>query len=276
METASAQPVTVKVTGHVVQWQDNTGLIGPYIPPMQPVTATYTYDTVEPMGPNNQYNPSPTQTSIVVNIGAFTFETGSTSQFGIQVFPGVPNSAAGVLAISGFNNPPLPDGIPVDLISIGFQDPSGQWPTSATPPGGAPNITDFTNCQITVSGPFNQNYYQIVAQIDSVALVPPAIAISPTGGDFLSQQHFDAAVWLPTTGAPIATMQASVAGAPLALNFPGTCQLAPANSAARPALLCPGADVALAGLEGITQIDWQVTLTDGSSLTQSVQWNLVR
>ena len=71
-------------------------------------------------------------------------------------------------------------------------------------------------------------------------------------------------------------MQASVAGTPLALNYPGTCQLAPANNAARPALLCPGADAALVSLQGVTQIDWQVTLTDGSLLTQSVQWNLIR
>jgi hypothetical protein len=144
----------------------------------------------------------------------------------------------------GYGNPPLANGLPVDLISISFTDPSGQWLTSTAPPDGAPAITDFSRSQLTVSGPFNQNYYQVV-QVDSATLVPPAIEVSPTAGSFLPQQHFDAAVWLPTTGAPVSTMQASVAGTPVALSYPGTCQLAPANSAARPALLCPSADAAL-------------------------------
>jgi hypothetical protein len=77
-------------------------------------------------------------------------------------------------------------------------------------------------------------------------------------------------------GASVATMQASVGGNPLALNYPGTCQLPAPTSSGRAALLCPGADAALVSLQGITQIDWQVTLTDGSSFTQSVQWNLIR
>jgi hypothetical protein len=93
---------------------------------------------------------------------------------------------------------------------------------------------------------------------------------------FIRAQHFDAAVLLPTSGPQVATMQASVGGVLLALNYPGTCQLAAPTTSGRTALLCPGADTALLSLQGVTQIDWQVTLTDGSSLSQSVQWNLIR
>jgi hypothetical protein len=104
----------------------------------------------------------------------------------------------------------------------------------------------------------------------------PAIEVSPSAGSFLPQQHFDAAVLLPLGGAAVvATMQASVGGTALALNYPGTCQLATPFNSGRAALLCPGADAALTSLQGITQIDWLVTLSDGSSYTQSVQWNLV-
>jgi hypothetical protein len=227
-------------------------------------------------GDNNHYAPPATQTNIVVNIGPFTFQTGSTSQFYVTVTPPGSKGIEGILAIDAINNPPLANGSPVDHISIDFMDTTGQWPTSAAPPAGAPSLGSFADSQISVEGPVNQNYYQIVVQVDSVALVPPAIEVSPTAGSFLPQQHFDAAVWLPTTGAPVATMQASAAGTPLALNYPGTCQLAPPNSAARPALICPAADAALTSLQGLTQIDWQVTLTDGSSFTQSVQWNLTR
>lgn len=87
---------------------------------------------------------------------------------------------------------------------------------------------------------------------------------------------FDVVVLLPLFGAPVATMQASVAGQPLALNYPGTCQLATPTSSGRAALLCPGADAALVSLQGITQVDCLVTLSDGSSFTQSVQWKLLR
>src|SRR5262249_11704344 len=160
-------------------------------------------------------------------------------------------------------------------IRVDFYDLTGQWPTSDDPPDGAPMLASFEASQISVMGPPNENYYFISIAIDSVALLAGSAEVSPAAGTFLPQQHFDAAVLLPATSAPIATMQASVAGTPVALSYPGTCQLAPANTTGRPALLCPGADTALTSLQGVTQIDWLVTLTDGSLLTQSVQWNLI-
>jgi len=41
-------------------------------------------------------------------------------------------------------------------------------------------------------------------------------------------------------------------------------------------LVGPGADAVLAAYQGFTQVDWLVTLTDGSTFTQSVQWNSIR
>jgi hypothetical protein len=275
--TVSAHPVTVRVTGHVTQLTDYSGQISPYIALSQPVTVVYTYDTVEPVDPqsSNQYNPPGTQTSIVASIGPFTFQTGSSSQFHVWVSH-QGKGGDGQLSIDAYsNNPPLSNGIAVNDIRIDFIDPSGQWPTSADPPDGAPSLASFAESQISVTGPPDANYYSIIVQVDSVALLGAA-EVSPSAGTFLPQQHFDAAVLLPAASAPVATMQASVAGTPLPLNYPGTCQLAPTNNAARPALLCPGADAALTSLQGVTQIDWQVTLTDGSLLTNSVQWNLIR
>lgn len=277
--TLAAQPISVQITGHVVQWQDNTGLLGPYLPLPLPVTATYTYDPSGPtgfLGPG-QYSLSASSASIVVNMGPFTFRTGPASRMEAQVTQGVPGNTWGMAAFQGYQNPFLPNGVDVDFIGISFLDPTGQWPPSALLPDGAPNLTSYANSQILVSGPFTTTgYFQITTQIDSVQLLPPAIEVSPLTGSFIPQQHFDAAVLLPLGGAPVATMQASVGGNPLALNYPGTCQLATPSSSGRAALLCPGADAALISLQGLTQIDWQVTLADGSSFTQSVQWNLIR
>jgi hypothetical protein len=162
-------------------------------------------------------------------------------------------------------------------MSIDFMDSMGQWPTSGTLPTGAPDLTSFADSYITVSGPWTTSgYYQISARIDSVELLPPAIEVSPSAGSFFPQQHFDAAILLPLGGASVATAQASVGGTALTLNYPGTCQLAPSTNSGRRAVICPGADAALTSLQGITQVDWQVTLTDGSSFAQSVQWNLIR
>jgi len=180
------------------------------------------------------------------------------------------------LGLFGHSNPPLSNGVAVSAINVVFMDESGQWPTSGLLPTGAPALPSFANSTITLEGPqTSTGYFSVQIQIDSVQLLPPAIVVSPPAGNFFPQQHFDASVLLPLGGAPIATLQASVGGTSLALNYPGTCQLGTPPSSGPAWLLCPGADAALTSLQGITQIDWLVTLTDGSSYTQSVQWNLI-
>jgi hypothetical protein len=276
--TLAAQPISVQVTGHIVQWQDNTGLIGPNLPLSLPVTATYTYDPsgpITPVGPGQDSLPA-SSTSIAVTMGQLTFQTGPASRMEAQITQGVPGSTWGMVLLQGYQNPALPNGVDVDFIGINFMDPTGQWPTSSELPASVPNLTSYASSQIVISGPNTATgYFQITAQIDSVQLLPPAVEVSPQAGSFIPQQHFDAVVLLPLGRAPVATMQASVGGSPLALNYPGTCQLTTPTSSGRSALLCQVADAALVSLQGVTQIDWQVTLADGSSFTQSVQWNLI-
>jgi hypothetical protein len=277
--TLAAQPITVQVNGHLTGWQDNSGLLGPYLPPLLPVTATYTYDPSGPAIPisANQYSLSPSSASIVINAGPFTFQTGPGSTLQARINQGVPGGNWGEVTFQGFQNPPLPNGVNVSFVGITFLDPTSQWPTSGFLPTGAPNMTDFTDSQMQISGTGPGNaFFQIIMQIDSAQLLPPQIEVSPATGSFVPQQHFDAAVLLPLGGAPVATMQANINGNPLPLSYPGTCQLAAPTSSGRAALVCPGADAALASFQGITQIDWLVTLSDGSAFTQSVQWNLIR
>ena len=103
----------------------------------------------------------------------------------------------------------------------------------------------------------------------------PSLSISPASSVFGAQQNFDAYVLL-SSQIGITSMQASVGGTAIALNYPGTCQLAAANSVGRTALVCPNASAVLAGLgAGVTQVDWQVVLADGSTVQQSVLWSLI-
>jgi hypothetical protein len=278
MGTAAAQPISVKITGHIVQLQDDTGLLSPYLPPTTPITTTYTYDPSAPIIQTGygQYTLPSSSASIVVNTGPFTFQTGQATRLQALVNPGTPGSASGSFSLQGYQNPPLANGLQVAFIGISLMDPTGQWPTSTALPVGAPGMTNFVYSQVIISGGGTGTSYQITTEIDSVELLPPAIEVSPATGSFVPQQHFDAAILLPIGSAPVANMTASIAGVPLTFNYPGTCQLGAPTSSGRSALVCPGADSALLSFQGITQIDWQVTLTDGSSFTQSVQWNLIR
>jgi hypothetical protein len=143
-------------------------------------------------------------------------------------------------------------------------------------PTGAPTLQQLNFSSSHVEGYFNGGSWDFDAQIDSVQFVPPAIEVIPATGDILPQQHFDAALLLPF-GAQIATMQASVGGNAMPLSYPGTCQLVAPNSAWRAAILCPNVQFVLPPAGGATRpltILWQVGLTDGTQLSQTVQWTV--
>ena len=107
------------------------------------------------------------------------------------------------------------------------------------------------------------------------ATLAPSLTISPASSSFVAQQNFDAVVLL-SSQIGVTSMQASVGGTPIALSYPGTCQLTAPNSAGRTGLICPNASAVLAALgAGATQVDWQVVLADGSTVQQSIIWNLV-
>jgi hypothetical protein len=92
---------------------------------------------------------------------------------------------------------------------------------------------------------------------------------SRTSGSFLQTQHFDAAL-LVAQGKQIASMQATVNGAPTGLGYPGACSLAPPNTQLRPAILCPSVTSQLQS--GPNHVQWQIQLTDGTQVTNSVDW----
>jgi hypothetical protein len=270
---ASANPITVKLTGHVTYVQDS-GYLGGLVVLGQPVTATYTYDTstpdVDSFPTSGWYNPTPAQgTSARIVIGATTFETAATSVYEARVITGPPASFS---LWSQFNQP-LPNGTSVDVISFDFGNYSGGSSASDALPAGAPDLQLYTSRTMRVRGaPWGA--MEVRVGIDTAELVPPAIEVFPATGSFLSQQHFDGAVLLPS-GAQVASMQASVGGNPVSLNYPGSCQLLTPNLAGRPALLCPNAQAVLASSSGTTRIDWQVTLNDGTVYTTFVDWNLI-
>jgi hypothetical protein len=278
---AVANVITVKVTAHVVGWSDSYGTLGGQINVGQVITGTYTYDTGTPVQSQipAQYLPTSPPANITISAGAFTFQSLSTSQFQISVVPGKGTSSPGMLRIESWNNKPL-TGVPypdVNDIQFTFMDPSGQWPTSSALPTGAPTLQNLSasQSQILISG----TYFNVQAQIDSVALSPLTLEVSPASGSFAAGQHFDIALLLPA-GTQVASMLGTVSGNPTPqFNYPGPgpCVLGPQNSAGRPVILCPNGNAFLATLgSGVSRVNFQVTLVDGTILYQNVAWNLVQ
>ena len=279
VESASASIVTVKVTAHVKSWVDSTGIFAGQISAGQAVTATYTYDTSTPIMTTGNgydwYQASSPPTTVSVSTGAFTFQTEPGTRLQMVVQPSTSAGQPSSFGIVSQVGQPLASGTPVGPIQFNFLDFSGQWPASLALPTGAPAIQNLSSSVITIQ--VGTSSTQLTAQVDSVALVPPSLEVSPGTGSFVSQQHFDFALLLPA-GTQIASAQVTVHGNPHSLYpGPGPCQLAPPNSADRPAILCLSGDSLLASLgPGPTQITWQVVLSDGTTVTQNVVWTLIQ
>ena len=269
VNVASADVVTVSLTGHVTRVNDPTSPIQVG----QAVTATYSYDTLTLLAADGNYYPSSPPASVSVSTGGQTYQfQGSANRYILTVSP--PSPPLNPAYFSYFATAPFDGSGPTPgTIGISFGDSSGQWLVGTALPTTAPPISPFSpNGQINVSPSGGGSGFS--AQVDSATLVP-SLTISPATSNFLTQQNFDAVVLL-SSQIGITSMQASVGSTQIPLSYPGTCQLAAANNAGRTALVCPNVSAVLATLGGgPVTINWQVTLSDGSVVQQSVIWSLV-
>lgn len=264
INVASADVVTVSVAAHVTSINDSSLPLALG----QAVTATYSYDTLTSPVSNGTYQPVAPPATISVSAGGQTWQSQSNWTYQVTVSPN-----------GGFQQPAFdysaryaPSAGAPQSIDIFFDD--SVWPTSTALPTDVPPASfGLSYGQISVIPPNGSGGF--VAQVDTVTLLP-SLTISPASSNFLAQQNFDAVVLL-SSQISITSMQASVAGTPISLSYPGTCQLAPANNAGRTALVCPNASAVLATLGGgSVTIAWQVVLGDGSTIQQSVIWSLVQ
>ena len=258
---ASADVVTVTLTGTVSRVNDPSS----NVQVGAPATATYSYDTFAPSSSPGFYAPAAPPASISVTVAGQTYQSQSNWVYVLNVNPSTSGSNGSSLdyyaadPANGQNS-----------LLIGISNNLGSWPASAAIPATAPPIGLGSTGSINVM-PGSAGFS---IEITSATLAP-SLTISPASSSFVAQQNFDAVVLL-SSQIGVTSMQASVGGAPIALSYPGTCQLTAPNSAGRTALICPNASAVLAALgAGATQVDWQVVLADGSTVQQSIIWNLV-
>ena len=270
LNVASADVITVAFTGQV-GWAGSAAAvtIG------QPITATYSYDTLTPASGAGTYVPVSPPANISLTVGGQTYQSQNDWTYQITIVPGseatgLPGSMTGSF---NYTATPPASSTSAPSLNLSFRDYSDQWPTSTALLTTAPPVMTYpSGGEINVILPNSAASFGVVLTSSTLA---PALTISPASSSFISQQNFDA-VLLLSAQYSVTSAQASVNGTNIGFAYPGNCQLAAANSALRTALICPNASTVLAGLSGspIT-IDWLVTFADGSTAQQSVIWNLV-
>src|SRR5262249_2509683 len=137
-------------------------------------------------------------------------------------------------------NLPLANGAHVDWIFLEYRG-RGNITESTALANAAPDLTNYWTRNVVLGGSSGGTTFSVRANIEAAELiVAQAVDISPAAGDFVSGQHFDAALLLPR-GSVVSFARASANGNGLGLQYPGSCQLLPPNSAGKPGILCPGA-----------------------------------
>ena len=274
--SASAEPVRVKLTARISELSDPGQALHGRLVLGQRVTGVYVYNTntpnQSPFPGTGQYLPFAGEARVRFVTGSLVFESAQPTQgILIGVFPQSPQSD-GQFFVDSSDNKPLADGTIVTDIHVNFRG-TGNLTQSEALPAVAPELASYFTRDVMLSGFGAGNSFFVRAQIEAAELVvAPAIEVSPASGDFVQGQHFDAALVLPR-GSNVANAHATAGGTPLPLSYPGSCQLLAANSEGKPALLCAGADSVLP-LTGGASIDWTVELTNGTVLTETVDWQL--
>jgi hypothetical protein len=274
--TASAEPVRVKLTARISEINDpNVALHGRLVIG-QRVTGVYVYNTntpnESPFPGSGLYRPFAGEARMRFATGSLVFESAQPTQ-GIMIGTFPQNEfSSGQFFMDSNDNKVLTDGTVVNNIHVEFAG-QGNVTQSLALPAAAPELTAYFTREVVLSGNSAGSSFQVRAQVEASELVvTPALEVSPAAGAFVPGQHFDAALLLPR-GSVVANAHALAGGTVLPLSYPGSCQLLAPNSEGKPGLLCAGTDAVLPIAAG-APIEWTVELTNGTILTETVDWQL--
>lgn len=283
--SASAESITVDLTGRVMQVYDPAGAFTNQVTVGQEVTAEYTYDTsVADQMSDPQLGVYPqdySQGRAKVRAGFVVFETDNTPggpDADVQVYasemPGVGPPYWSYFRIGYGQIKSLGNGAAPEAIHFEFMDENGFAPSSDALLTTAPNVSHFEQKYIGISGIANGQWFSIYIEIDSATRREQSsgVTVSPPTGSFLRVQRFDAALLLPY-GSEVVGLQAFVNGVPAPFTYPQSCFMAPPTMQGRPAIFCP--DAAWQLMDGANHVEWRVTLMDGTSLESAVDWEVI-
>jgi hypothetical protein len=278
---ASARVLTVKLTAHVT-WVDDPGnVLGGQVFVGQTGEGTYGYETTapdqDPGAMDGSYPQSPSQGSASLSVGPITFASNPTSpgwMYQILVHAPWDPYYQDFLRLTSVTNQPLANGASVATLEIEFSDFSGAALSSDALLASAPDLASFPQSTVFVAGSSTTgNWYTLRLQIDSAVVAGPELAVSPSSSSFVRPQHVDPALFAEA-GSQIVGVQGSVNGFPLPAQYLGQCAFAPPNAQNRPAIVCPDINQFL--LPGANRVEWRAESIDGSTLTGSVDWEMIQ
>ncbi|MFL5308960.1 MAG: hypothetical protein ACJ79H_00765 [Myxococcales bacterium] len=278
---AAARVLTVKLTAHVTWVDDPANVLGGQAFVGQSGEGTYGYETTAPdqdPGPiDGSYPQSPSQGSASLTVGPFTFASDSTSpgwMYRALVHAPLDPYYQDFLRLTSIANQPLANGASVATLEIEFSDFSGAALSSDALLATAPDLASFPQSTVFVAGSSaTGNWYTIRLQIDSAVVAGPELAVSPSSSSFVRLQHVDPALFMGA-GSQIVAVQGSVNGVPLPAQYLGQCAFAPPNAQNRPAIVCPDINQFL--FPGANRVAWRAELIGGSTLTGSVDWEMIQ
>lgn len=273
--------LTVQIKGRVAGLYDPHNVLGGQVAENQLVTGEYKYDIHVPDQGVDPYVGAyhmPDATMKLV-AGPLVFE--SDQPAGMIIRDVMVEASGGynqpsIRVMSGTNKL-LPNGATVEWFKFEFRDSTGQAPATDALPSVAPNLHDFDEHSVYVSGELNGQPYSMRVEIESTYSdgMESDLLISPGKSTFVSGQRFDVALLLPP-GTQIAHASSSLDGQPLSMSFPGSCYLAPPNSQNRPTIVCPDAHLQLPPAAGQYRVDWEIELIDGTTIGNPVEWTVIQ
>ncbi|WP_116809913.1 hypothetical protein [Steroidobacter cummioxidans] len=271
---AMAEVVRVKVMARVSHVNDYYGSLNGKIIAGTRMSGTYVYNTNTPNQSQDpqftgEYHPYANEARVRFAAGGFVFESNQPTQgITIQIQP--ENSSLGQFFYVSDDNKPISNDNGVMQIIMRLMG-SGPVTQSSALPAVAPDLTGYHSKDVLIFG----TNFDLRAEIESAELiVADAIEVSPASGSFVHGQQFDAALLLPRNS-NVVSAQASANGNTLPLNYPGNCYVPPPNSTGRVAIVCPDAHQSLWYTSG-APIEWTVVLSNGTTLTQTVNWTLIQ
>jgi hypothetical protein len=274
---AMAETVRVRVTARVTQIYDPGTMLHGKIVVGSRLSGTYVYNTNTPNSSDEpeqygRYLPYANEARMRFASGGVVFESNQPTQ-GINIMV-VPEHSfgSGMFEMTSSDNKRLPSYAEVNEITLRFQG-SGNMTQAVALPAIVPTLTDYQTKEVIISSHMGQTF-TVHADIESAeAVIPDAVEVSPASDSFLPNQQFDAALTLPRNST-VVNVIAKANGAPLPIGYPGYCSLVPPpNNAGQPAVLCPSAHSVLPQAAG-APIEWTVQLSNGTILTETVNWTL--
>lgn len=192
---ASAELVTVEVTGTVDFVNDPTGALAGEVQTGGTVTGRYTYDTAVPDNDPNpeygRYEQDPSQLALRLEIGNLVFATNETPTSSAFAAVDVMNSTYGdsFHVGAGANFQPLASGATVQHVDFDFFDPTGTALTTDALLTTAPQVAGFADPMVFVAGnDASGNWYDFRVRITSAQLAGDA---APEGTYNLSAEIVD-------------------------------------------------------------------------------------